>query len=149
MASWHVALPVNLENSRLKRLEFLMSYRHLCSAASLLFFILFATLIFLPEIVYWLFNIQGNELGDFLAKRAGVLFLGFSVLCFCSRNTTSKEVRHIVALSVGTAMGAMALLGIYELVRGNTGPGILVAVFIELAISILLFRPSSDSQAEQ
>ncbi len=121
-----------------------MSYRYLCIVFASLFFILCGTLIFLPGIVYWLFNIQGNALGDFLAKRAGILFLGFSILCFYSRNSQSKEVRQIVALSVGSAMGAMAVLGVYELFRGNAGPGILVAVVIEMTISILFFRLWSD-----
>jgi hypothetical protein len=117
-----------------------MPHRQVSTLAALLFLVLFATLVLLPEIVYWLFRLQENELGDFLSKRAGVLFLGLSILCFYSRNTKSIEVENTVALSVGTAMGAMALLGVYELVRGNAGLGILVAVIVELSIAALFSR---------
>lgn len=114
-----------------------MSYRQVSTFVAFLFFVLFVTLVLLPEIVYWLFRLQEYEIGNFLAKRAGVLFLGLSMLCFYSRNTKSIEVENTVALAVGTAMGAMALLGVYELVRGNAGPGILVAVFVEILIAAL------------
>lgn len=117
-----------------------MSFHSICSGVALLFLSLCVTLVALPEIVYWLFSLQGNDLGDFLAKRAGMLFLGLSVLCFLSRNSTNSEVKRIVAASIGAAMGAMALLGIYELVRGNAGLGILAAIFIEIAITAL-FMP--------
>lgn len=116
-----------------------MPYRNVCLAVALLFAALCLTLLFLPEIVYWLFQIQGNELGDFLARRAAVLFLGLAILCFCSRHSRSSEVRRLVALAVGTAMAAMALLGMYELIWGMAGPGILVAVSIESAIAGLFF----------
>lgn len=114
-----------------------MSYRQVSTFVAFLFFVLFVTLVLLPEIVYWLFRLQEYEIGNFLAKRAGVLFLGLSILCFYSRNTKSIEVENTVALAVGTAMGAMALLGVYELVRGNAGPGILIAVFVEILIAAL------------
>ncbi|MEP4249309.1 hypothetical protein [Tateyamaria sp.] len=117
-----------------------MSFQQVSTIASLLFLLLFVTLVLVPEIVYWLFKMQGNELGDFLAKRAGMLFLGLSILCFYSRKTKSREVEKIVSLSVGTAMGAMALLGVYELFWGHAGLGILVAVFIEVLIAASFFR---------
>ena len=116
-----------------------MSYRHLTLAASILFGVLCLTLIFLPQIVYWLFEIQGNDLGDFLAKRAGVLFLGLTVLCYCSRKSHTVEVQGLVLLAVGSAMGAMAFLGIFEFIRGTVGAGIFVAVVIEAAIAFLFF----------
>lgn len=59
-----------------------MHYRHVSSGVALLFFVLFVTLVLLPEIVYWLFQLQQNEVADFFARRAGMLFLGLSTLCF-------------------------------------------------------------------
>lgn len=117
-----------------------MSYKQASSSVALLFLVLFIVLIFWPDIVYWLFQVEGNETADFLAKRAGMLFLGLSILCFHSRNTVSGEVVDLVALCVGLAMATMALLGVIELMRGNAGWGILVAVFIEVSIAALFYR---------
>lgn len=117
-----------------------ISFQNVCSAVAAIFLALSVTLIALPDVVYWLFSLQGNDLGNFLTKRAGVLFLGLSILCFLARNSDNSEVRRIVSASVGTATCVMALLGIYELARGNAGAGILVAVFIEIVVAALFLR---------
>lgn len=116
-----------------------MSYRHLTTTASILFGTLCVILIFFPQIVYWLFQIQGNDLGDFLAKRAGVLFLGLTILCFYSRNSHTFEVQSLVALTVSFAMGGMAMMGIFEFFQGVVGAGIFVAIVIETGIALLFF----------
>ena len=64
-----------------------MSFKHVCTSAAILFMSLSTTLVLLPEIVYWLFGLQQDDLGDFLAKRAGALFFGFSLMCFLARHT--------------------------------------------------------------
>ncbi|MEO9514504.1 MAG: hypothetical protein ABJH45_23385 [Paracoccaceae bacterium] len=50
------------------------------------------------------------------------------------------EVKKLVSLSIATSMAAMAVLGVFEISRGNAGPGIMVAVFAELLIAALLYR---------
>ena len=117
-----------------------MSYRNVSLSVACVFLSLCITLVLIPDVVYWLFGLEGNELGDFLAKRAGVLFFGFAVLCFGFRNSADKQVQSTVAVVVGTSMGLMALLGIFELVRGNSNFGILLAVFVEGAIAFLFLR---------
>ncbi len=113
-----------------------MSFRTLSMAAGLLFGVLCLTLIFLPQVVYWLFQLQGNDLGDFLAKRAAALFFGLTILCLYARNSVSIEAQHLVLLTVGAAMGAMALFGVYEFIRGAAGSGILMAIGIEITIAV-------------
>lgn len=117
-----------------------MSYRTVSTLAALLSIALCIVLILLPDIVYWLFGLQGNDLGDFLAKRAGLLFLGLAIFCFYSRNTNSSEVKSIVSLSLGATMGTMALLGVFEALRGTAGLGILLAVLVELIFAALFCR---------
>jgi len=93
-----------------------------------------------------LFQIQGNDLGDFLAKRAGVLFLGLTVLCYYSRNSYTAEVQDLVSLAVGLSMGVMAFLGIFEFTRGTVGSGIFLAVVIESTIAFLFFAHRTKIQ---
>ena len=117
-----------------------MSYRRTTTITSLIFITLFVALVLFPQVIYWLFNLQQNDVSDFLAKRAGMLFLGLAILCFYSRNTSSMEVEKLVSLSIATSMTAMAVLGIFEFLRGNAGPGIMVAVFAELVIALFFYR---------
>ena len=123
-----------------------MTFQRICLAASFLYAILTAILFAFPEAVYFLFGLQGNELGDFLARRAGALFLGFSVLSFGARNTTSFEVKALVSISLASAMAVMAILGICELIRGFAGAGILVAISIETVLAGLFFRQFLDAR---
>ncbi|MHA3915798.1 hypothetical protein [Halovulum sp. GXIMD14793] len=117
-----------------------MSFRLIASVAGFLYLVLSAVLILFPEVIYWLLGQEGNGLGDFLAKRAGVLFIGFSVFCLASRKTESPEVIGIVTLSIGTAMSAIAGLGLYEFINGNAGAGIMIAIVIEVIIATLFLR---------
>jgi hypothetical protein len=95
---------------------------------------------FTPGLVCWLFQIEGNSLGDFLAKRAAMLFAGLSMLSFLARQSQSAEVQRLVSASIGTAMGGMALLGVSEWIWGMAGPGILLAVAVELVIAGLCYK---------
>ncbi len=117
-----------------------MLYPRLCTVVALLFFALFINLVWVPDIPFWLFDLQGNEVAEILAKRAGVLFLGLCVLCFAARRSQSPEVQRLIALSVWVAMGGMAVLGIYEFLRGAVGPGMWVAVIIEILIAVFCCR---------
>jgi hypothetical protein len=111
-----------------------MSYRLTNSLTAMIFLALCLVLIFVPQLIYWLFGLAGNTVSDFLANRAAFLFLGLAVLCFAARNTQSAEVRRTVSLAVLASMGGMALLGMLELWRGHAGPGILVAIAAEVAL---------------
>ena len=126
-----------------------MTYRMLSTGVALICITLCLTLMFAPTIIYWLFGLDGNALGDFMTKRAGVLFLGLAILCFASRNTTSPEVIQLVSLSLGVAMLVMALLGVFELARGNAGLGILLAVVAELIIAALFWKTHSAARSQR
>ncbi|GLQ28603.1 hypothetical protein [Sulfitobacter pacificus] len=117
-----------------------MDFRTISRATAAIFGTLCLTLIMFPELIYWLFSLKQAEVGDILAKRAGVLFLGFSVLCFMARDAVIPDVQRVVVVTVMTAMGAMAALGIYEFWRGSVGPGIWIAILVELLISGLFYR---------
>ncbi|WP_420860910.1 hypothetical protein [Algirhabdus cladophorae] len=117
-----------------------MTFQNISTIIALVFFTLCLTLIFAPDVLYWLFQIDQEPSADFLAKRAGMLFLGLSVICFLARKTTNPEVISFVCAGVSTAMLGLAVLGIYELIYGIAGYGILVAILTECIIGAALFR---------
>lgn len=117
-----------------------MSFQRMCLVVSVVFATLCLTLLFWPGLVYWLFQIEGNSLGDFLAKRAAMLFAGLTMLSFLARQSQSAEVHRLVSASIGTAMGGMALLGVSEWIWGMAGPGILLAVAVELGFAGLCYK---------
>ena len=117
-----------------------MSFKPLSTAVAFIALMLCVVLISAPQIIYWLFGLDGNDLGNFLANRAGVLCSGFAGLCYLARNTANREVKRLVSASVGTTMGVMAVLGCYEFAVGNAGAGIFLAVAVEIVIAVLFAR---------
>ena len=117
-----------------------MPFQTLSTITGTIFAALCVTLLFMPDLIFWLFGLEGNALGYLMGKRAAMLFLGLSLMCLMARNTASDEVMRLVALTVGGSMGAMAVLGLFELARGVMGPGVLLAVAVELAFVVLFWR---------
>lgn len=117
-----------------------MTFQRACTFLAIVTILLTLGLIFAPAPVYWLFGLDGNALGDFMMKRSGVLFLGYTILALGARGSNSAEAKRIVALSVAAPMVVMAALGLYELARGMAGAGILVAVAIEVLFAIVFAR---------
>lgn len=117
-----------------------MSFRIASIFTTILFAALALSLFWFPEVVYWLFGLTENPLGNFLARRAAILFTALSVLSFLSRSTKSHEVKRYVSASIGIGMGLMATLGLYEWLTGGAGPGILLAICIELVLAAVYFQ---------
>lgn len=113
-----------------------MTFRSINLAATLVCAILAVVLIFLPEFIYWLFSLTGDAIGDFLAKRAGMLFLGLATLLYFSRNSEVSSARSAISLGLAVAMCGLALVGTYEYFRGYAGPGIWFAIITETSFAI-------------
>ncbi len=92
---------------------------------------LFLTLLFVPGLVFWLFQIPASDSAAFLARRAAVLFLGFGVIVWRIRDADASPAIQAICVGWGVAMLALAVLGSMEFVRGFAGVGIFAAVAIE------------------
>lgn len=112
----------------------------LCTVTAAIYAALALTLLFIPGLIYWLFELQGNALGDFVAKRAAMLFFGFALMCFMARGSQAAETRRLVAATLALAMTGLALTGIYEFSRGYVGLGIWLAIAVEAAITLSFGR---------
>lgn len=127
-----------------------MTFRTLNLVASLVCVVLAVLLIAIPEVIYFLFSLTGDAVGDFLAKRAGMLFLGFATLLFYSRNAETSSTRSAISLGLIVAMAGLAMLGAYEYFRGYAGIGIWLAVFTEASFAIgYIFVLRSDRRPDK
>lgn len=111
-----------------------LTYKQTSTAAAIVFLIVSLSLILVPDLIYWMFGLVGNPLGDFLALRAAMLFLGLAALCYFGRTAPPSELRSVVAASLCISLAALALAGVYEFMRGYAGPGIWLAIVIEVAL---------------
>lgn len=113
-----------------------LSFRTLSILSAALSAALFLTLLFVPDLVFWLFQIPASESAAFLSRRAAILFLGFGILMWLVRNTENSPANRAICIGWGTAMTALAILGTLEFVRGFAGGGIFIAVFMEAFIGV-------------
>ena len=117
-----------------------VGFRTLSILSTALAAALFLTLLFVPGLVFWLFQIPGSESAAFLARRAAVLFLGFGILMWLVRNAENSPARRAICIGWGMTMAALAILGTLEFFRGFVGVGVFPAVFIETFIGVSYLR---------
>ena len=76
-----------------------------------------------------------NDVGDFVAKRTGMLVAGSAFLCFLTRSAPPSQLRNSIATSQSVAFLGVMAMGIYEFGRGYAGAPILTCILIEAAVA--------------
>ncbi|MGB7318903.1 MAG: hypothetical protein WBC85_13130 [Planktotalea sp.] len=95
-----------------------------------------ATLLIVPQLLAWLFQIELDHSGAIFARRAGMLFCGIAVICWHSRALDPSPASRAIFLGLGTMMAGLALLGLVEFAQGRVGVGIFLAIVAEIAFSV-------------
>ncbi|MDP8567161.1 hypothetical protein [Methylophilus aquaticus] len=75
-----------------------------------------------------------------VGRRAAALYAGVAVMLFFGRNAAQSPVRAALVYGLISSCLLLALLGVYELFKGRASKGILAAVLIELALSLLFIQ---------
>jgi len=113
-----------------------MSFRLISTLAATVCLALAITLLLAPGIIYWLFQLEGHDSADFIARRAAMMFAGLSVLAFQSRMVLDRLAQRAVSAAMVVMMAGLALLGAYEFLVGRAGPGIWLAIGTELFFAL-------------
>ncbi len=116
------------------------TYEISCKIAAFLSGVLFVSYFIFPAQQIAMFGIPASETGEFVARRTGLLLLGFAILCWSARTAPPSQYRTGFCLAAIVATGGLAVLGIYELARGFSGPLILIAIAIEIVLATLFAR---------
>jgi hypothetical protein len=100
-----------------------------------------------PERLLAFWDIESSITTGLLARRTAVFFGALSVMFYLLRNEPPCVARN--ALSTGFMIGCwgLAILGFGEWLNGHAGPGILLAVGIELALGLAFFQTRHRSAA--
>jgi hypothetical protein len=101
---------------------------------------LFLLLLFAPEVIFTLFQVQSNESAFFISRRAAMLFLGIATISWFGRNAMHSESRQAICIGLSISMLALAVLGVFEFARNFVGMGIFLAVVTELALGVAYFQ---------
>ncbi|TPG98040.1 hypothetical protein EAH72_03655 [Pseudomonas caspiana] len=117
-----------------------LSFRVLSTFTAALCFLLALVWGLMPD---WLLSIWGLEYSlavGVVARRSAMLFAALGVMFYLVRNESPSTTRH--ALSNGFMVGCwgLAALGFGEWLNGHAGPGILLAVVVELALGLAFLQ---------
>jgi hypothetical protein len=129
----------------LRKIAMTISYPLVSKLASALCFILFICLLLAPSLIYWIFGLDGNEVSDLIARRAAMMFMGLAAIIFLSRNAEPSQLRQSLCLGLAIMMGALAIIGIFEFLRGAVGVGIWLAITTEITFALAYFKLSKQA----
>ena len=111
-------------------------YKILSILTSLLFFYLFYTLMFDVQGLCSSLGLEGNEVSDFLAKRASMLMLGFGVLLLVGANVKASACQVVISMGVAVCMLGLGTMSGYEYFRGFVNSGMLPPMIVELVLGV-------------
>lgn len=115
----------------------IISYRWVSLAFAILCAALALTLVGLPDVVFWLFQIEATSSAAFISRRAAMLFVGLALIAYFGRQAIHSDLRQGICLAMTVMLCAIAGLGLWEWARGYAGAGIFVAVITELMFAVV------------
>lgn len=117
----------------------MIAYKTLSVITAALCITLATFLLLFPEPVFLVFGVSGNESAYFISRRASMFFVGYAAIAYFSRNEPRTAARQSISLGIGTSMAGFATLGLFELLRGFAGPGILLPMLVEVFLATSYF----------
>jgi hypothetical protein len=116
------------------------SFRTLATFTALLCFVLAFVWGFLPDMLLSIWSVEYSGATGLVSRRSAVLFLALGVMFYRARRAPPSSTRR--ALSAGVVVGCfgLAALGLGEWLNGHAGPGILLAVIVEIALGLGFIR---------
>lgn len=117
-----------------------MSFYKLSAITALIAALLSVALMGVPELLFYLFNIEASDATYFMGRRASILFLGLALVSWQIRNISDKTTQLAVSLSFMVIMFGLAILGSIEFTLNNAGVGIFLAIITELTLGLFYLK---------
>jgi hypothetical protein len=117
-----------------------MSFKTTAIITSIVLFLLGACYLIIGELVIGRWQIQLSEAVLLLGRRMGAVYLGLSIMFFLVRSAPVSVGRTAVCAGTATVTSLLVLLGIYELVAGHVGTGILASIAVETLLAVAYIR---------
>ena len=117
-----------------------LSFRTLSTFTCALCFLLALAWGFLPDWLLASWDIEFSLTAGLIARRSAVLFAVLGIMFFLLRNEPPSASRNAVSNSFMLGCWGLAILGFGEWLNGHAGPGILLAVGVELALGLAFFQ---------
>lgn len=112
-----------------------IAFKHLALASASTCFALALIWLCTPQFLLALWSVEFSDATGLVCRRAAALFAGIGVMLFTLRHAAPSPARAAVSTGMIVACSILALLGVIELSLGHAGPGILLAVAVEVTLA--------------
>ncbi|MNC44829.1 hypothetical protein D3C75_937470 [compost metagenome] len=99
----------------------------------------------MPDWLLATWDIEYSPTAGLIARRIAVLFAALGVMFYLVRNQAPSAARQALAIGFVVGCWGLAILGFGEWLNGHVGPGILLAVGVELALGLAFFQTRRES----
>jgi hypothetical protein len=122
-----------------------LTFRTTATIASLICFGLAFIWMFFPHLLLAMWAVEFSYPVGLVGRRGAALFAGVGILLFNARNAEPSSTRAAIVSGMVFGCFSLAALGMFELLSGHAGPGILPAVAIEVALALAFLHASRSA----
>lgn len=112
------------------------TFRTIATFTSALCFVLAVVWGFFPDVLLSIWGVEYSDATGLVSRRYAVLFLAFAVVFYRTRRAPPSSTRRALSTGMVVACFGLATLGFGEWLNGHAGPGILLAVTVEIALGL-------------
>jgi hypothetical protein len=120
----------------------ILEYPFVARFGALIAALLFVTFAFIPVVPFTMLGVAMTPEGLLMARRMAALFLGISLILWFLRDAPDSTLRRQVSLALAISMGAIAAFGFLDFLGGRNGPGVFIAIIVEVYFTFALGRLS-------
>ncbi|HEY3048403.1 MAG TPA: hypothetical protein VGJ72_13220 [Polaromonas sp.] len=124
-----------------------ISFRRVAILSAFIFFALALTWMLAPGVLLSSWGVDLSSQAGLVGRRGAALYAGIGVMFLHARNAAPSPARSALLRGAVVACLLLAVLGISELVNGHAGPGILVAVAIEVVLVMAFLHVAITRQS--
>lgn len=114
-----------------------LSFYPLAVLTAGIFFLIAAIWLFAPTRFLTTWGVKESVETGLIGRRLAALYAGVAVMFFIARNAAPSIPRTALVYGLISTCLMLAMLGCYELHKGRTSRGIVIAVLIEMTLGLL------------
>lgn len=113
-----------------------ISFKSIAQVSALTCFALAIVWSVFPELLLSIWSVEFSGSTGLVCRRAAALFAGLGIMLFKLRDASPSPIRSAVTTGFVVACSLLALSGMIEFAIGHAGPGILLAVAVEIVLAL-------------
>ena len=111
-----------------------LNFRVVATFTAVLGLLLALAWVFAPQVYLALWRVPYSDATAIIMRRGGALFFAFACIFFLVRHAPPSPARRSLCTGTAIGLGALAVQAGYEVLMGNVGPLVLVALGTEVLL---------------